>query len=114
MKNLLKLFLSNWERAKKSKVSVGYPKDYSYRPSGGIFLISLANTACALSRIQRCVSLQDAGKFERLLLFFQFLTGRIGRETKPPPQFGQTLCSILSTQSEQNVHSKLHILASVD
>ena len=31
--------------------------------------------------------------------------GRIGRGVKPPPQFGQTLCSTLSTQSAQNVHS---------
>ena len=33
------------------------------------------------------------------------LTGRIGRGAKPPPQFGQTFCSLLSTQSAQNVHS---------
>jgi len=31
--------------------------------------------------------------------------GRIGRRSKPPPQFGQTLCSSLSAQSAQNVHS---------
>ena len=31
--------------------------------------------------------------------------GRIGRGAKPPPQFGQTFCSLLSTQSAQNVHS---------
>ena len=31
--------------------------------------------------------------------------GRIGRRSKPPPQFGQTLCSLLSEQSAQNVHS---------
>ena len=33
------------------------------------------------------------------------MAGRIGRRSKPPPQFGQTLCSLLSTQSAQNVHS---------
>ena len=31
--------------------------------------------------------------------------GRIGRGTKPPPQFGQTLDSTFSTHSAQNVHS---------
>jgi len=31
--------------------------------------------------------------------------GRIGRGTNPPPQFGQTLPSLVSTQSAQNVHS---------
>jgi hypothetical protein len=33
------------------------------------------------------------------------LAGRIGRGAKPPPQFGQTLNSFVSTQSAQNVHS---------
>ena len=31
--------------------------------------------------------------------------GLIGRGTKPPPQFGQTLWSLVSTQSAQKVHS---------
>ena len=31
--------------------------------------------------------------------------GLIGRGAKPPPQFGQTLESFVSTQSAQNVHS---------
>ena len=31
--------------------------------------------------------------------------GRIGRGTNPPPQFGQTLNSTVSTQRAQNVHS---------
>ena len=31
--------------------------------------------------------------------------GRIGRGTKPPPQFGHTLCNLPLTQSAQNVHS---------
>src|SRR5206468_7702987 len=33
---------------------------------------------------------------------------------KPPPQLGQTFSSTLVTQSMQNVHSKLQIIASVD
>ena len=40
--------------------------------------------------------------------------GRIGRGTKPPPQFGQTLKSTLSTQSAQNVHSYEQMRAIVD
>ncbi len=39
--------------------------------------------------------------------------GRIGRGAKPPPQFGQTFWSMLSTQSAQNVHSNVQIRASV-
>jgi len=36
---------------------------------------------------------------------FQFFDGRMGRGTKPPPQFGQTFPKTLSTQVAQNVHS---------
>jgi hypothetical protein len=45
--------------------------------------------------------------------FFSFSTGRIGRGAKFPPQFGQTPPSFFSTQSRQNVHSKVQIIASV-
>jgi len=31
--------------------------------------------------------------------------GRTGRRSKPPPQFGQTFASTVSTQDAQNVHS---------
>jgi len=41
-----------------------------------------------------------------------FDPGRIGRGEKLPPQFGQTPLSRLSTQSRQNVHSKVQIIAS--
>jgi len=33
------------------------------------------------------------------------VAGRIGRGEKPPPQFGQTFRSTVSTQSAQKVHS---------
>jgi hypothetical protein len=33
------------------------------------------------------------------------VAGRIGRGAKPPPQFGQTFFSVVSTQSAQKVHS---------
>lgn len=42
------------------------------------------------------------------------VAGRIGRGVKPPPQFGQTLDSFRSTQSTQNVHSKVQIRASTE
>src|SRR5678816_1932856 len=40
--------------------------------------------------------------------------GRTGRGQKPPPQFGQTLCSTFSTQRRQKVHSKVQIIASTE
>jgi len=42
------------------------------------------------------------------------VAGRMGRGTKPPPQFGQTLNSTLSTQSVQKVHSYEQIHAAVE
>jgi hypothetical protein len=44
---------------------------------------------------------------------FQLRDGLIGRAMKPPPQFGHTLESTVSTQLAQNVHSKLQIRALV-
>jgi hypothetical protein len=41
-----------------------------------------------------------------------FAAGRIGRGEKLPPQFGQTSLSLFSTQSRQNVHSYVQIIAS--
>jgi hypothetical protein len=43
---------------------------------------------------------------------FQFVDGRIGRGTNPPPQFGHTLPSTLSAHAAQNVHSYVQIRAS--
>jgi hypothetical protein len=45
--------------------------------------------------------------------FVSLPAGRIGRLPKLPPQFGQTPPSFVSTQSRQNVHSKVQIIASV-
>jgi len=47
-------------------------------------------------------------------LFLSAATGRIGRGTKFPEQFGQKLLRTLSAHSAQNVHSKVQITASVD
>jgi len=40
--------------------------------------------------------------------------GRIGRDSKLPPQFGQTPLNTPSTHRRQNVHSKVQIIASCD
>lgn len=40
--------------------------------------------------------------------------GRIGRDSKLPPQFGQTPWYTSSTHRRQNVHSKVQIIASGD
>src|SRR5579872_2025574 len=45
--------------------------------------------------------------------FMSFATGRIGRGERFPPQFGQTPLSFVSTHARQNVHSYVHIIASV-
>ena len=44
-----------------------------------------------------CLSRQTPGRHS--------CEGRIGRGAKPPPQFGQTLCSLSRAQSAQKVHS---------
>jgi hypothetical protein len=49
--------------------------------------------------------LSDGGRFSTDNPGRHSFAGRIGRATKPPPQFGHTLCSLFSTQSAQNVHS---------
>lgn len=38
----------------------------------------------------------------------------MGREQKPPPQFGQTLARMFSTQGRQKVHSNEQIIASAE
>jgi hypothetical protein len=58
--------------------------------------------------------LVEGGRFATQSPGRHSVAGRIGRGTKPPPQFGQTLKSTLSTQSAQNVHSYEQIRAIVD
>ena len=75
------------------------------RSSGGISR-SLAECAATSSRLYlRCTRLSDGGCFATDTPGRRSVAGRIGRGAKPPPQFGQTLSSLLSTQSAQNVHS---------
>jgi hypothetical protein len=68
-------------------------------------LIGVANWLWAAGSTGRCFSVVLAGSLPRQLPFFQFLDGRTGLGAKPPPQFGQTLKRIASTQLAQKVHS---------
>jgi hypothetical protein len=63
------------------------------------------NKACAAWSTGRYFTVVLAGSLPRKLSPFQFLAGRIGRGTKPPPQFGHTLPRTCSTQAAQKVHS---------
>jgi len=65
------------------------------------------------SQIGRCA--QPSGFNLRTIeagFFPSFSGGRMGRCTRLPPQFGQRPCSLVSAQWQQNVHSKLQIIAS--
>jgi hypothetical protein len=46
--------------------------------------------------------------------FSAISTGLTGLVTNPPPQLGQTFFNTSCTQLTQKVHSKLHIIASVE
>src|ERR1700730_2920005 len=61
----------------------------------------------------RKIRLVEGGRFATESPGRHSVAGRIGRGSKPPPQFGQTLNSTLSTQSAQKVHSKVQMRASV-
>ena len=83
--------------------------------------------------VELCIVADGAGESERIVglqeatagpcglntrwvdagLLKSLLAGRTGRGTKLPPQLGQTPPSLFSTQSRQNVHSKVQIMASV-
>src|SRR5262245_20113812 len=69
-----------------------------YRSSGGMDLMAAANTACAAALIGRYLTLGLAGSLRRQLLSFHLVVGRTGLGTIPPPQFGQTLKRMVSTQ----------------
>ena len=75
-------------------------------------VMAAENFACAAGSTGRCFTLVLAGSLPRKLSPFQFLDGRIGRGTKPPPQFGQTFPNIVSTHVAQNVHSYVQMRAS--
>jgi len=68
-------------------------------------LILAANCVWDAGSAGLCLILALAGCRPRKLSPFQFIDGRIGRGTKPPPQFGHTLSKMVSTHVAQNVHS---------
>src|ERR1700688_2451572 len=84
-----------------------------HRSSGGISVIRAECAATSSRSNDRCTRLADGGCFPTDTPTRHSLFGRIGRLTKPPPQFGQTLNSFVSTQPTQNVHSEEQIRASL-
>ena len=70
------------------------------------------NCWCSCGFTGRHLTLVLAGDAPRWSPLFQSVLGQIGQGQKPPPQFGQTLCRMFSTQSRQNVHSNEQIIAS--
>src|SRR3989449_837702 len=76
-----------------------------YLFSGGMLLIEAENSAWTARSTGLCFSVVLAGSLPRKLAPFQFLDGLTGLGTNPPPQLGQTLPRIVSTQVAQNVHS---------
>ena len=76
--------------------------------------MALAKVRCSIGSTGLCTTLVLAGCWVKQLPSFQLICGLTGLGVKPPPQFGQTLNKISSTQSRQKVHSKVQIMASVD
>jgi len=87
------------------------PAELGYRRSGGS---AATKAACASPSTGRWRTTVLAGYLPRKLPPFRSRAGRIGRGTKPPPQFGQVPSSTPSTQEAQKVHSKLQIRASTE
>jgi hypothetical protein len=81
--------------------------------NSGMMAPALLNPHAVL--IYRRIGPQPSGlKMRRVEggFFVSFAAGRTGRGAKFPPQLGQTPPSIVSTQSRQNVHSNVQIIAS--
>src|SRR5262249_39415765 len=87
--------------------------DSAQRSSGGTSLRRPLNAAMSARSYLRWRRSVEAGRVVSPTPARHSFFGRIGRGAKPPPQFGQTLCSTFSTHSAQNVHSKLQMRASV-
>ena len=76
-----------------------------HRSCGGISRSRAQCAATSSTLYFKCTRLSDGNCFVTHTPGRRSVAGRIGRRSKPPPQFGQTLCSLVSTQSAQNVHS---------
>jgi hypothetical protein len=79
-----------------------------------MFLMRWECAAMASRVYDKNARLVEGGRFATESPGRHSVAGRIGRGTKPPPQFGQTLKSTLLTQSAQNVHSYEQMRAIVD
>ena len=79
-----------------------------------MFLMRCECAAMSSRVYDKNARLVEGGRFATQSPGRHSVAGRIGRGTKPPPQFGQTLKSTLSTQSAQNVHSYEQMRAVVD
>jgi hypothetical protein len=77
----------------------------NHRFSGTTSLTLATNPATSSAENFRCTRLSDGNCFTVHTPDRHSRVGRIGRGAKPPPQFGQTLNSLVSTQSAQKVHS---------
>ena len=75
------------------------------RSSGGISRSFAECAATSSTPYFKCTRLSDGSCLVTHTPGRRSVDGRIGRRSKPPPQFGHTLCSLVSTQSAQNVHS---------
>jgi hypothetical protein len=84
------------------------------RLSGAKCLIRSTNASISSRLWDRCTRRVAEGRLASDTPDRHSFTGRMGRGTNPPPQLGQTLCKMFTTQSAQNVHSKLQIRASVE
>ncbi len=77
----------------------------TYRFSGATSLIPAQCVATSSRLYFRCTRLSDGAWLATQTPGRHCRVGRIGRGAKPPPQFGQTFDSFVSTHSAQNVHS---------
>jgi hypothetical protein len=94
-------------------VMAGPAPGYVQRFDGSIVRIRAEWAAMSSRLYDKCTRLVDAGCFATDNPGRHSVAGRIGRGANPPPQFGQTLCNLVSTHPMQNVHSYVQIRASV-
>lgn len=76
-----------------------------YRSSGLICLTIAVSSAASPTLRVKCTRFSEGGCFAVLKPGRHSFDGRIGRGAKLPPQFGQTLASLVSAQEAQKVHS---------
>ena len=87
---------------------------HCYRSCGGMSRMLATKVAISSTSCDSVLRIVDAGCWARESPGLHSRAGRIGRGAKPPPQFGHTLESFVSTQLAQNVHSYVQIRASVE